>query len=97
MDAKSKANFINSVAEGQAVPCPSCGTANRSDSKFCSSCGAEITAMDAANDAPAFAPAVGDPKQEAEEAVRRAEPAPVFADGLPSWDIVPPQVMVRRR
>ena len=39
MDAKSKANFINSVAAGTNVPCPKCGASNKADSKFCISCG----------------------------------------------------------
>jgi hypothetical protein len=25
------------------------------------------------------------------------EPVSVFAQGLPSWDVVPPQIMVRRK
>lgn len=97
MDAKSKASFINSVAGGQVVPCPVCGTANSPENKVCSSCGAEIAAIAAASDAPAFAPAVSDPGQAAGENARYTEPVSVFADGLPSWDIVPPQIMVRRR
>ena len=35
MDAKSKANFINSVAAGTNIPCPKCGASNKADSKFC--------------------------------------------------------------
>lgn len=97
MDAKSKANFINSVAGGQVVPCPSCGAANKSDGAFCISCGAKLSASMATNDAPAFAPVIETPQQAAEVAAKYAEPVSVFADGLPSWDIVPPQVMVRRR
>ena len=34
---------------------------------------------------------------EGEKIEKYIEPASVFADGLPPWDIVPPQVMVRRR
>lgn len=43
MDAKSKADFINSVAAGTATHCPNCGMINESDSKFCISCGAELS------------------------------------------------------
>ncbi len=93
MDAKSKANFINSVAAGQVVPCPKCGTANKPDSKFCVSCGAEIVVAEA-KATPAFAP-VADSEQK-NAASKYVEPVSVFADGLPAWDIVPPQVMVRR-
>lgn len=93
MDAKSRANFINSVASGANVPCPKCGTNNKPDSKFCISCGAEITVpAEAQNNAPAFAPAQETPAK----AVKYVEPANVFAQGLPDWSIEPPQVMVRR-
>lgn len=90
MNAKNKANFINSVANGEIVPCPVCGANNKPDSKFCFSCGTDMTAS--ANGASAFAPVADD----AASAGKYVEPASVFADGLPSWDIVPPQVMVRR-
>lgn len=43
MDAKMKANFINSVASGNQIPCPSCNAANDADAKFCAFCGAAIT------------------------------------------------------
>ena len=42
MDAKSRANFINSVASGQNVPCPKCNTLNEANSKFCASCGSSL-------------------------------------------------------
>ncbi len=96
MDAKSKANFINSVASGANVPCPKCGASNKADRKFCVSCGAEITASQTtANDTPAFAST-----QEAiapAKTSRYVESNNVFAQGLPAWNIEPPQVMVRRR
>ena len=45
------------------------------------------------NSAPAFATVA----EEAAPVVEKyVEPVSVFAEGLPSWDIVPPQVMVRR-
>lgn len=91
MDAKSKANFINSVAAGEAVPCPKCGASNKPDSKFCISCGADMSAT--TSSAPAFAPVA---EKAASVVEKYVEPVSVFADGLPSWDIVPPQVMVRR-
>lgn len=93
MDAKSRANFINSVAAGTEISCPKCGARNESDSKFCIDCGAEIT-VPQANDTPAF--------EQAKEAAAPAkapkyvEPNNVFAEGLPEWSIEPPQVMVRR-
>lgn len=110
MDAKSKADFINSVAAGTVIPCPKCGTANESDSKFCISCGAELsTPQTPQADAPAFeqvkekeTPAKETPVQETSAKVTPAqvskyvEPNNVFAEGLPEWSIEPPQVMVRR-
>lgn len=95
MDAKSKANFINSVAGGQVIPCPVCGTQNIPDSRFCVSCGSDLSARPA-NSAPAFAQVADSPAQPKETTIKYKEPESVFADGLPSWDIVPPQVMVRR-
>jgi hypothetical protein len=92
MDPKSKANFINSVAAGQMVPCRNCGTANRPSDKRCVTCGAELDAPAPAKSAPAFASVAAAPAAKAPV----VEQAPVFADGLPAWDILPPQVMVRR-
>lgn len=91
MDAKSKANFINAVAAGETVPCPKCSASNKPDSKFCISCGADMSAT--TNSAPAFATVAEEAVPVAEKYV---EPVSVFAEGLPSWDVVPPQVMVRR-
>lgn len=95
MDAKSKANFINSVASGASVPCPKCGTSNKPDGKFCISCGAKITVpQEAQNSAPAFEPAKEAGAQT--KAAKYVEPNNVFAQGLPNWSVEPPQVMVRR-
>lgn len=95
MDAKSKANFINSVAAGQEMACPACGTKNKANSRFCISCGKEMMGAPGANNAPAFAPA-SDSVEEVKKAVKYVEPSSVFAQGLPSWSIEPPQVMIRR-
>ena len=100
MDAKSKANFINSVANGQVVPCPVCGAQNTLDSKFCISCGSKLVAGSdarAENAAPAFQTVSDDSSRSEVKVGKYKEPESVFADGLPSWDIVPPQVRVRRR
>lgn len=96
LDAKSKADFINSVAAGKKIPCPVCGTANESDDKFCVSCGAEIGVSSNPDKIPAF-------KQKnhsapfAENKVQYDEPYAAFAQGLPEWSVEPPQVVVRRR
>ena len=42
MNIKSKANFINAVAGGQKIPCPTCNTLNKSDALFCISCGTKL-------------------------------------------------------
>ena len=55
MDAKSKANFINAVASGDIIPCRECGTRNKSDSKFCISCGRELSPAAAQSSTAAFA------------------------------------------
>lgn len=34
MDAKMRADFVNSVASGQKVPCPVCNTLNDPDGSF---------------------------------------------------------------
>lgn len=97
MNAKSKADFINSIASGSEIPCPSCGKANSSDSTFCVVCGASLKATEkdskeqAKAETAAEKPAVTETKSG-----RYVEPAHVFADGLPDWDVLPPQVMVRR-
>ncbi len=95
MDAKSKANFINSVATGTTIPCPKCGVANKSDSKFCISCGAEIIApQNSQTNTPAFEQVKG--SETSAQAFKYIEPNTVFAEGLPKWSIEPPQIMIRR-
>lgn len=96
MDAKSRANFINSIASGTNIPCPNCGTNNKPDCKFCISCGAELTLPQASsNNTPAFEQ-VKEP-QTSVKAAKYVEPNNVFAKGLPEWSLEPPYTMVRRR
>ena len=45
MDAKSRANVINSVASGQKIPCPACDSLNESNSIFCIICGTKLIKM----------------------------------------------------
>lgn len=169
MDARSKVQFINSVAKGQNICCPQCKAINDPDSKFCFSCGfslmqAPVQAMKAqrvccpqcraVNDAgskfcfscgafieqavvrreesPAlkennpFSPsakekaphdrtaAKAENVQKAEAKIKAEnvpkkqyipvpvtevdeEPESVFAEGLPSWNVEPPVIMVRRK
>lgn len=105
MDAKSKADFINSVGAGTAIPCPNCGAVNESDSRFCIACGTEFSAPQRHQaDAPAFeqineidSPAQVEEKETPAQVLKYVEPSNAFAEGLPEWSIEPPQVMVRRR
>lgn len=99
MDAKSRANFINSVASGQNVPCPKCNTLNEADSKFCASCGVSLEKKVESKDVDV--PFSQVKKEEAPKVVTKKvedeKAESVFAEGLPAWDIEPPQVMVRRK
>lgn len=100
MDAKSKAEFINSVASGDIVPCPRCGTSNRPENEYCVSCGSALPAANAPKEnaqesaAPAFAPVKESETEKRAKAY--VEPSNAFAEGLPAWSIEPPQLMVRR-
>ena len=104
MDAKSKANFINSVASGQKVPCPSCGVLNEPDSLFCFSCGTKLEKKANTNETLPFQTAATVQKAAPKTVFQIASPVlveepeetSVFAEGLPSWDMLPPQVVVRR-
>ena len=182
MDAKMRADFVNSVASGQKVPCPVCNTLNDPDGSFCIACGHSLkkeekkdensgtvicpvcqnankkgfrfctTSSDPVTPQPAavpaqskaagqqpaapaqdvqrnmgknasqVAPAFEPAKKTAVAPIRKdppiqskpvrkkmafnfaepeveeyKEPVSVFAQGLPSWDVVPPQIMVRRK
>lgn len=91
MDAKSKANFINSVAAGQSVPCPKCGRENKAGSKFCVSCGTPLAAAAPADNAPVSKPA-SEPAKPAEpaKAEKPAESATPFQPVKPSEPAKPP-------
>lgn len=135
MDAKMRANFINSVAGSQKIPCPSCNTLNNAGSNFCITCGAKLESTPPTTSINENAYAVDRQKivcpscntlNESDSSfciacgtklknivkkpekkmafnfvapvVEEAEePISVFAQGLPAWDIVPPQIMVRKK
>lgn len=99
MDARNKADFINSVAAVQTVLCPQCGTANESDSNFCYSCGCKLTVAVSNNAAEtaAFKSVEEKLQQMQNDLTDIDDPVSAFAEGLPTWDIVPPQMLVRRR
>ena len=78
MNARSKADFINSVAGGM-IPCPNCQKLNEPDSKFCEACGTRLLKPEEPK--PAATPAF-EPVKKAEpvvapafEPVKKAEPA----------------------
>ena len=137
MNIKSKANFINAVAGGQKIPCPTCNTLNKSDAVFCISCGTKlpvnrakgnkeetmdlkedrlqgsqriihepvevaVSTGESDNSVRKNLQTVSENKRQAFRPVVSADSAEegqisVFAQGLPAWDVVPPQIMVRRK
>lgn len=82
----TKANFINSVTDGQKIPCPVCNTLNETDATFCASCGNKFSLSTSKQ-----IEGISTISEEKPESIS------VFAQGLPSWDIVPPQIMIRRK
>lgn len=93
MDATSKAKFINSIVHDKKVPCPYCKTLNDEGSVFCISCGKKID--DIPNVDPQPKP-IEEPTPIQQEVVHYEEPQSLFAEGLPSWSVEPPIMMVRR-
>lgn len=57
MDARSKASFINAVADGQLLVCPNCQFGNPLDSRFCIKCGHQLKENKPVDTTPAFAAA----------------------------------------
>ena len=55
MDARSKASFVNAVADGQLLVCPNCQFGNPLDSRFCIKCGHQLKENKPVDTAPAFA------------------------------------------
>ena len=98
MDAKSKAEFINSVATGKVLVCQRCGTTNEPGSMFCISCGAALKQENSKSE-PAFSQTIEEKTNTVtpSSVVAYNETNAIFADGLPDWDVLPPQVVVRRR
>lgn len=120
MDAKIRANFINSVASGQKVPCPSCNALNNAGSTYCMTCGSKLDPANRSDNLEStnnnsdamkkdIVETASDVKKENVNEKKQAfkfveskieeveEQASVFAQGLPLWDVVPPQIMVRRK
>ncbi len=110
MDARERANFINSVGSTTEKKCPKCGAENVEEAMFCASCGTSLKAEEPIKEAvqEPVKEAVQEPvKKAVQEPVKEAvqepiqetvqEPESAFAKGLPEWDMVPPQVMIRRK
>lgn len=99
MDAKSKANFINSVGSVEMVNCPACGSANKANRSVCFLCGAPMHATEGAETSKQEFASIDQNSQEAPAVVQKpyVEPSCAFAEGLPDWSIEPPQLGVRRR
>jgi predicted amidophosphoribosyltransferase len=70
--------------------CGACGAPNELDSAFCEECGAPLADLAAA----AASAAAG--MQEEPESPEFVQ-TDAFATGLASWDLLPPQAVVRRR
>lgn len=88
MDAKDRARFINSLNEtgGQPGVEPVAAAGNPPVAPVQAAAGAASTQVfKAASPGPSVVAAVQDDEES------------VFASGLPAWDIVPPQVVVRRK
>lgn len=93
MDAKSRAEFINTVTSTEKHTCPKCGASNANDSRFCITCGAKMEALtEKKNEEPAFEPV----REATPPPAKYVEPSNAFAQGLPEWNLEPPQIMVRR-
>lgn len=104
MDARSKASFVNAVADGQLLVCPNCQFGNPLDSRFCIKCGHQLKENKPVDTAPAFAsveetPAVSQSPAFASVPVvqEEEEPKSAFAQGLPEWSLEPPMMVVRRK
>lgn len=99
---------MNNIPKSDSHTCPSCGKQNNEQAKFCNFCGNRLASQSSDNSSvPAFSPveestggsesAIEEPVQELIPEEMENDTLAIFADGLPQWDIVPPQIMVRRR
>jgi hypothetical protein len=95
MEGKN-AMILNQIADGQKIQCNSCGSMNDPDSAVCAACGAVLLAKPASAQEAAFSSAVPERSEPAASVVQAQIPMPAFADGLAEWDLLPPQVVVRR-
>ena len=99
MDAKSRADFINAVADSTVKVCPKCQTSNDPKAKFCETCGEKFELKAEKQDTNPFASVepINTEKLSNEIQEEQKEAESVFAKGLPEWSIEPPQLMIRRK
>ena len=101
MSAKAKIDFINSVANGKKTSCPNCNSVIEQGTEFCTVCGAKLEFKSSSESSRNLSlskdngtgfDVINPSKQTSIEA-----PKGIFAEGLPEWNLEPPQVVVRRR
>ncbi len=100
MSAKKRAAFINAVAEKKSIPCPSCNSANEPESRFCCVCGAQLPAPSSSADSSLSLSKTNEAafgSINSSLQVSEQTPKGIFAEGMPEWNLEPPQVVVRRR
>ncbi len=76
---------VSSVVIGKKIICPNCGAENSPGNKICTICGREII--------PALSAINSKNTRKLNEYVK---PNTVFAQGLPEWNLEPPNVVIRR-
>lgn len=91
----SNSEEMNVSSSDKVLVCSVCKTENKAAAKYCITCG---TALATPVPAQAFASISNQEASinESESSPYKA-PSTVFAEGLPKWDIIPPQVVVRKR
>lgn len=103
MDNSNKPAFASTAATNTTtVTCPACSAQNPADSKFCLYCGKKLQAeasKPAFNNIQSATPQAqfktSQPKNIASNDDDNEKAA--FADALPSWNIEPPVIPVRRK
>lgn len=92
------------------IVCPVCGMKNQMGQEYCNNCGCglkKVAAQMAAQSSEstdngqksgvAFKSIDDEARTASTPKTKYKAPPTVFAEGLPDWDIVPPQILVKRR